>query len=501
MRRSFRRRTRGAARGLAGAALTAAVVLASAALLVTPGSLSAASDSSTPVAGAFVYPVGDELDFTKSHEGEAYGYYVSDGYLKRRGKKKQRTHYGVDLSNGRGGSPIRAIASGVVVVADANALIKVQKRQQLRLPVVENGKRVYKTSTRLRTVYKWRTGWGNYVVVRHVLPSGETIHSLYGHMAPGSMLVKRGDVVAAGQPLGQIGHTGRASSSHLHLEIRKSIRTDPDDVVLENEENDEPTPEERGFSQLQTVDPIAFLEQHVRRYEDLDPGSWQSRYALAACRDGIVTADRSRFEPDQSMTRGEYYRALLIAFHLGTPFTTKTWESTVNAMVDSEILDAAGAHDPRASDPISRSEALEILMRCLDRHQARARNLSAINGLQMSRDFNREFASQDAAVEAEAKAKSLANADTAARQKAEWARVARVRKWAQAAGKTTTVKVKRVEATKPVPVLDPGFEAIAQSKKNISRAESCLLLATALRLGSERYSALERAASRVADSG
>ena len=503
MRRSFRRRTHGAARGLAGAARTAAVVLASATLLATPASLSAASDSSIPVAGAFVYPVGDELDFTKCHEGEAYGFYISDGYLKRRGKKKQRVHYGSDFAQGRGGATIRAIASGVVVVADANALIKVNRKQQLRLPVVENGKRVYKQSTRLRTVYKWRTGWGNYVVVRHRLPSGETVHSLYGHMAPRSMLVKRGDIVAAGQPLGKVGRTGRASSAHLHLEIRKSIPHDPDDVVIEDgEDADEPpTPEERSYSQLSTVDPVAFLEQHVRRYEDLDPGSWQSRYALAACRDGIVTADRSKFEPDQSMTRGEYYRALLLTFRLGTPFTTKTWESTVNAMVDSEILDAAGAHDPRASDPISRSEALEILMRCLDRHQARARNLSAIDGLQMSRDFNREFASEDAAVEAEAKAKSLANADTAARQRAEWARVARVRKWAQTAGKTTTVKVKRVEAAKPVPVLDPGFGAIAQSKKSISRAESCLLLATALRLGSERYSALERAASRVADSG
>jgi len=479
------------------------VVFASAALFATPASLSAAPDnSSIPIAGAFVYPVGDELDFTKSHEGEAYGYYVSDPYLKQRGRKKQRTHYGVDLANGRGGAPIRAIASGIVVVADANALIKVQRRQQLRLPVVENGKRIYKQSTRLLSVYKWRTGWGNYVVVRHVLPSGETVHSLYGHMQPRSMLVKRGDIVAAGQPLGKIGRSGRATSAHLHLEIRKSIPGDPDDVVLgEGEAEATPTPEERSYSQLQTVDPIAFLEQHVRRYEDLDPGSWQSRYALAACRDGIMAGDRPKFEPDNSMTRGEYYRALVLAFRLGTPFTTKTWESTVNALVDSEILDAAGAHDPRPGDSISRSEALEILMRCLDRHQARARNLSEINGLQMSRDFNRAFAGEDAAVEAEARAKSLANAETAARQKAEYARVARVQKWAQAAGKTTKVKVKRVEAVKPMPILDPGFGAIAQSKKNISRAESCLLLATALRLGAERYSALERAASRIADSG
>ena len=478
------------------------MVLASAALFALPASISAASDnSSIPIAGAFVYPVGDELDFTKAHEGEGYGYYVSDGYLKQRGRKKQRTHYGVDLACGRGGAPIRAIASGVVVVADANAMIKVQRRQQLRLPVVENGKRVYKQSTRMRTVYKWRTGWGNYVVIRHVLPSGEVVHSLYGHMQPRSMLVKRGDIVAAGQPLGKIGRSGRATSAHLHLEIRKNIPGDPDDVQPQEGDDEEPTPEVRSYAQLQTVDPIVFLEQHVRRYEDLDPGSWQSRYALAACRDGIVAGDRSKFEPDNSMTRGEYYRALVLAFRLGTPFTTKTWESTVNALVDSEIIDPAGAHDPRSSDPISRSEALEILMRCLDRHQARARNLSEINGLQMSRDFNRAFAGEDAAVEAEAKAKSLANSETAARQKAEYARVARIQKWAKAAGKTTKVKVKRIEAVKPMPILDPGFEAIAQSKKNISRAESCLLLATALRLGAERYSALERAASRVADSG
>src|SRR6185295_7323325 len=260
-------------------------------------------------------------------------------------------------------------------------------------------------------------------------------------------------------------------------------------------------PEERTYAQLQTINPITFLEQHVRRYDDLEPGSWQSRYALAACRDGIVAGDRSKFEPDESMTRGEYYRALVIAFRLATPFSTKSWVSTVNVLVDSEILDPAGAHDPRANDKISGSDALEILMHCLDRHQARARNLASIDGLQISRDFNRAFAGNDAALAAESRAKSLANAETAARQKAEYDRVARAQKAAKAAGKKSTAKVKHVESVKPVPILDAGFEAIAQSKNNITRAETCLLLATALRLGSERFSALERAASRVADSG
>lgn len=495
MQLATRRHSLGAAAGLLVVALAVALPIA------MPGSTPAAQESVVvPVAGAFVYPVGDEVDFTRAHEGEAYGYYVSDGYLKRRGRKKQRTHYGVDLACGQGGAPVRAIASGIVAVADANALIKVRTKQKIRLPVVEDGKRVYKNSYRWRTTYKWRTGWGNYVVVKHTLPSGETVHSLYAHLKPKSVVVKRGDIVAAGQTIGRIGRTGRASSSHLHLEVRRAIAADPDDVVLEEGE-DQPTPEERKFSQLQTVDPIAFLEKYVRSYDDLERGSWQARYAMAACRDGIVAGEKKVFEPDDSVTRAEFLRALVIAFRLTTPFTSRDWDSTINALVDSEILDPSGARDRSASDKISRSEALEILLRCLDGHQAYAWNLSAIDAMQTSRDFNRAFAGADAAVAAEAQAKSLANAETNARRKAEAARVARARKYARAEGKKSVIKSRAVTPMKPQPILDPGFEAAAQSKQNLTRAESCLLIATALRIGKQRYSALETAATRVADSG
>src|SRR6266850_6858494 len=57
-----------------------------------------------PIAGAFVYPVGDDLDYSKARAGEGAGFYVSDPYLARRGRRKQRVHYGVDLANGRGGA-------------------------------------------------------------------------------------------------------------------------------------------------------------------------------------------------------------------------------------------------------------------------------------------------------------------------------------------------------------------------------------------------------------
>src|SRR5512144_3128846 len=104
-------------------------------LFATP----ALASEAPPIAGAFVYPVGDELDFTKPGSGDASGFYISDKYLAVRGRKKHRLHYGVDLSNGRAGAEVRAVASGVVVVSDANAMVKYRKKQRLRVPVVQNG--------------------------------------------------------------------------------------------------------------------------------------------------------------------------------------------------------------------------------------------------------------------------------------------------------------------------------------------------------------------------
>jgi murein DD-endopeptidase MepM/ murein hydrolase activator NlpD len=458
-------------------------------------------DPTATIAGSFVFPVGDETDYARAHSGEASGFYVSDEYLARRGRKRQRTHYGVDLACGRGGSPVRASASGVVVVADGNALIQVRKKERVRTPVVVDGKKTYKTTTRTRTVYKWRTGWGNYVVVRHTLPSGETVFSLYAHLMPKSVLVKRGDVVAAGQQIGRVGRTGRASSSHLHFEIRKSVPASPDQQSDEFLEEDERTPEEVTYTQLSTVDPLEFLDDHVRRFDDLEPGTWQARYAYAACRDGILGSDEKRFAPDKPVTREDYYRLLIAAFRLATPFTTKTWGSAVDALVDAQVLDRQSARGQRPDDKISGSDALEMMLRCLDRQEARASTMAGIEGMQVSLDFNTRFAGVEAAAAAQSQARTAATTETKARQKAEYARVARAQKAAKAAGKTSRAKVKKVKAVPPTPLLDPGFEALAQSGKELTRAEACLLLATALRLGAERVSGLQRAATRVVDQG
>lgn len=56
---------------------------------------------------------------------------------------------------------------------------------------------------------------GNYVVVKH----GEDAYSLYAHLQPGSLRVRAGDVVAAGQTIGLLGSSGNSTEPHLHFQV------------------------------------------------------------------------------------------------------------------------------------------------------------------------------------------------------------------------------------------------------------------------------------------
>jgi hypothetical protein len=140
------------------------------------------------------------------------------------------------------------------------------------------------------------------------------------------------------------------------------------------------------------------------------------------------------------------------------------------------------------------------MLRCLDRAKASGRALSSIKPDAVATDFIRQFAGDDIAGRAleAAKAKAVAEFElqkkTAAQERARLARVAKKK------GK----KPRGVPAPKlgpALPELDPGLEALAQSKKKLTRAESCLLLASATRLAAGRASPLERAISRVPQSG
>ena len=69
-------------------------------------------------------------------------------------------------------------------------------------------------SGKVRVVAFERTGYGNYVVIRH--PNG--LETIYGHMS--RHLVKPNQIVRAGDVIGLGGNTGRSTGSHLHFETR-----------------------------------------------------------------------------------------------------------------------------------------------------------------------------------------------------------------------------------------------------------------------------------------
>lgn len=108
----------------------------------------------------------------------AKNYYISSRFGPRRDPftKRWSRHSGVDMAGWRG-EPILAAAAGKVVKAG-------------RAPA-----------------------YGRMVEIDH----GHGIRTRYGHMR--KLLVERGQEVGRGQPVGEMGNTGRSTSTHLHWEV------------------------------------------------------------------------------------------------------------------------------------------------------------------------------------------------------------------------------------------------------------------------------------------
>jgi len=59
-----------------------------------------------------------------------------------------------------------------------------------------------------------RGTYGNLVIIRH----DDRTETLYAHQS--NVLVKQGDVVTAGQTIGEVGSTGKSTGPHVHFEAR-----------------------------------------------------------------------------------------------------------------------------------------------------------------------------------------------------------------------------------------------------------------------------------------
>lgn len=100
-------------------------------------------------------------------------------------------HHGVDFPNAQG-TQVLAAGDGQVVVAGDDKLEKYGM---------------------------YGNFYGNLVVIEHNVPGvGAPVYTLYGHLF--KVLVQLGQQVHAGDVLGEVGATGIAIGSHLHLEVR-----------------------------------------------------------------------------------------------------------------------------------------------------------------------------------------------------------------------------------------------------------------------------------------
>lgn len=101
-------------------------------------------------------------------------------------ENQREPHHGVEFLN-KFGTPVHAAADGVIQFAGPDK----------------------------EAVYSpWTGFYGNVVVIRHA----DEMYTLYAHLS--RIDVKAGDEVKTGDLIGEVGHSGVATGSHLHFEVR-----------------------------------------------------------------------------------------------------------------------------------------------------------------------------------------------------------------------------------------------------------------------------------------
>ena len=195
--------------------------------------------------GAWVYPVGDPRVLGEPEVRGDAGYRVLRPVLRgRRGV----THQGADLGNRGKGGTVRAAASGLVVRAANSA----------------------------------SSGYGEHVVIAHRLDDGGLVYSVYAHLVNGSITVKEGEIVPAGMSIGRVGRTGRASTEHLHFEIRR------------------PRNPELRWENAGVEDPLAFIQKRLT--SGPDSASWAMPYLEWAEASALIERNAATATPLERST-------------------------------------------------------------------------------------------------------------------------------------------------------------------------------------------------------
>lgn len=267
-------------------------LLGIAAPILLAGLLPVSSDVSSRWgwSGSWLHPVGDP------YVAPAAEFDSAEGYRAMRSVSEpgpgQRGHQGADLSNGSGGGPVRAAGGGLVVKVGGKG---------------------------------WNRGYGRHVVIAHQMIDGGLVYSVYAHLAPGSVTVRRGEYVGAGRQIGRVGMTGRATSPHLHFEVRR-----PDDPTTR-------------WENAPVVDPLEFVA--LRLATRRPDSTWTRPYLeWAECAALIRPGD----EGDGRPTRAEWWRALVLATRHPLGRVPASGESLRSALIEMKILPEKPKADPDA---------------------------------------------------------------------------------------------------------------------------------------------------------
>jgi murein DD-endopeptidase MepM/ murein hydrolase activator NlpD len=82
-----------------------------------------------------------------------------------------------------------------------------------------DGTPIYAVADGRVTVAEFSGGYGGLIVIEHTV-GGERVASAYAHMWQSGIHVTPGQLVTAGQHIGDVGSSGRSTGAHLHFEIR-----------------------------------------------------------------------------------------------------------------------------------------------------------------------------------------------------------------------------------------------------------------------------------------
>lgn len=150
-------------------------------------------------------PMAVALNFKRNFMRYSYDFVMTDdkGSMYKGDGSRNEDWYGW-------GAPVAAPAAGKVLRAVSG--------------VPDNGKGKPPSFTREQFIADPSLMWGNHVEIDH--GNGEI--SLLAHLKQGSVTVKPGDTVKAGQQVGQMGFSGDAFLVHLHYDLKDGAGFDAD---------------------------------------------------------------------------------------------------------------------------------------------------------------------------------------------------------------------------------------------------------------------------------